>query len=483
MEDLKNKAIKSVFWVGSIKFLSQAISWAVTILLIRILTPEDYGLMGIALAYKMLLAIFFDLAIGEAILQKKELHEEDRSTAFWLIVVFSLALLVATWFAAPHWAAFFDNAALIDIIRVVSISLLFFAMMEVSQRLLARRFEFKRRSQFELIAAVLSLLVSLTMALQGYGVWALVIGDLVRNAVLAVLVFWYAKWVPHFIFSLHSVRHLLGFGFPITGHYISEFISTKSDSLIIGRMLGQDTLGYYTVAMSVSRIPVAKGIQIIQQVLFPVFSALQNDTREFQRYFYQVVYLVSIIFFPVFLGMLAVSEEIVVVILSEKWLPSLFVFQVFTAFGLLFSFAGILVVILKSRAATRSLVHFSLYSAVLMPVAFLAGSMYGLKGVAIGWAAVYPILFGYLFNAVMREIDVRLGETLANVSQAFIGSMLMLAVVLLGKQLLFPGQANLTTMVFGVVVGMIVYPTYLWIFSRKTFSDMKSIWERLRSKS
>lgn len=481
MENLQSKAIKSVFWVGSIKFLSQAISWIVTLLLIRILSPEDYGLMGIALAYRGFVAIFFDLCVGEAILQKKEIDDVDTSTAFWISSFVTVMLYTLTWFFAVSWANFFEEDALVTILRVTGLTLFFMSLKEIPNQLLAKNFEFKKRSQCELIAAVLSLIASLVLALNGYGVWALVLGELVRYVVLSVLIVYFARWLPRFVFSFSRAKQLLKYGFPVTGHYVLDFVSKRSDALIIGKILGQTTLGYYSVALSISRIPVSKGVQIIQQVMFPLFSALQSDTKEFQRYFYQVIYVVSVVFFPVFFGMFAIAEEFVVVVLSEKWLPSLFAFKVFTALGLLLSYSGIFVVILKSRANTTALFKYSVYSAILFPTGFFLSSHFGLEGVVLSWLLIYPIIFGYLFYEVAKEIEVSVVKSLAQVSNAFVGSFAMVVVIYVFKYSVFGAEVSLASMLFGIAVGCLSYFGYFWFFSRQTFRDAKAIWNNLRS--
>ncbi|MCB1705214.1 MAG: lipopolysaccharide biosynthesis protein [Halioglobus sp.] len=469
--------------MGSIKFLSQMLSWGVTILLIRLLSPEDYGMMAIALAYKLFVSIFFDLSIGEAILQKQEIDDRDTSTAFWICMLFAILLYILTWDLAHVWAGFFGDEKLVDIIRVIGLSLIFLSAKEIPQRLLARRFEFKRRSQFEFIAAIAALVASLTLALGGYGVWALVIGELAKDAVLAVLIIGYTRWWPKLLFSLSSARALLRYGLPVTWHYMLEYVSNKSDSLIVGRVLGQETLGYYTVAMTVSRIPVTKGIQIIQQVMFPLFSTLQRDIKEFQRYYYHVCYVVAVMFFPVFFGILAIAPEIVEVILSSKWLPSLFALQVFTVLGLLLAYSGIFLVILKARGNTKDVVRYSVISAILLPASFLVSANYfGLNGVAISWLLVYPVLFVFLFRAVAREVGVSIASTLVRVRPALIGATLMLFAVVAVKSLLFAGQPSIASMAFGIAFGGLVYTAYFWFFSRHTFADMRSIWTSLRSK-
>lgn len=481
MGNLQDKAIKSIFWVGAIRYSGQLISWTVTILLIRILSPEDYGLMGMALAYKFLISIFFDLSIGEAILQKKTITEEDINTAFWICLSFAIVLYSITWFFANYWAYFFSNNALIKIVRVIGISVIILSIKEIPNRLLARKFEFKKRSLFELIASFACLGTSLIMALAGYGVWSLIIGELVKDFVLAFLILVYSKWAPKLQFSFSSATQLLRYGIPITGHYILNYISIRSDSIIIGKLLGQEILGYYTVALSLSRIPINKGIQIIQGVMFPLFSKIQGDTAECRRYYYKIIYVIAVIFFPVFFGMFAISKEIIVLILSPKWLPSLLSFRVFCIIGILLSFTGVFMVICKSRGNTTAVFKYSVYSAILLPSCLFISSNYGLTGIALCWLFIFPCLFVYMFYAVVSEIGVSIFESFRKVSNAFIGSLLMVAVVFLIKTVVLKNIISFGGLALNITVGGLVYTGYFYLFSKNTFQDIRTIWKSLRS--
>jgi O-antigen/teichoic acid export membrane protein len=217
--------------------------------------------------------------------------------------------------------------------------------------------------------------------------------------------------------------------------------------------------------------------------MFPLFATLQQDIKEFQRYYYHVCYVVAVMFFPVFFGILAIAPEIVEVILSPKWLPSLFALQVFTVLGLLLAYSGIFLVILKARGNTKDVVRYSVISAILLPTGFLISSHnFGLNGVAVSWLIVYPVLFFFLLRAVAREVGVSVASTLARVKHALIGSTLMLFAVVTVKALLFGDQASIASMAFGCVFGGLVYVAYFWFFSRHTFADVRSIWASLRAK-
>jgi O-antigen/teichoic acid export membrane protein len=171
----------------------------------------------------------------------------------------------------------------------------------------------------------------------------------------------------------------------------------------------------------------------------------------------------------------------VVIILSPKWLPSLFALQVFTVLGLLLAYSGIFLVILKARGNTRDVVRYSVLSAIILPAGFLLSSRYGVDGVAVSWLLVYPVLFVYLIRAVAREVEVSVASTLQKVRPALTGATLMLISTVAAKYALFGDEASVASMAFGIVFGGLVYLGYFWFFSRHTFQDVRTIWKSLRS--
>ncbi len=479
--NLEQQAVKSVFWVGLARTAGQILAWSVTLVLIRILSPDDYGLMGMVLAYKFFVTIFFDMSIGEAVLQKKNLSEADIYTAFWICTSFAVALYAITWFAAIAWADFFSAPELIPAVRVIGVSLLFLSIKEIPNRLMARDFEFKKRSFCEMASGVTNILISLVLALRGWGVWSLIIGEVAKDFTLMLLILVYKRWLPRFEFSFSSAGQMLKYGLPVTAHYVLDYFSSRMDVILIGRLLGQTILGYYSVALSLSRMPVDKGVFIIQGVVFPLFSKLQDNREDFLKYYYMVIYLISLFCFPVFLGMFAISEDIIIVVLSSKWLPSLFAFKIFCFLGILLSFKGILLVMLKARGNTKAVFMFSVYSAIFMPLSFWILSRFGLTGMAVSWISVYPFLFSYLCYHVLKDIQASLFESVKRIRHALIASCLMVMVIGLVKWTVFQNNSTLMALIVHISTGIFIYTGYFYFFSRKTYSDIKRIWLSLKS--
>jgi len=480
LETLKHRAIKSVFWVALTKFAGQGMTWAVTIWLMRILSPKDYGLMGMAMSYQAIAVILFDLGLGEAIIQKKDLSDEEIDSSFWFSICFGAFLYLITWFIAELCAGFYSNQDLTMILRVLGLGIMILSVKEIPYMLMARHFEFKKRSAGELMSGTGSLLVSLVLALQGYGVWSLVLGQVVGNLLLTVQTFWVCGWRPRLRFNFGALQRLLKFGVPVTGHYLLSYVCNRSDSVIIGRFLGDRSLGFYSVAMDLARTPIDKMITIVNKVSFPVFAEIQNNPKELGRYLLKLVSLTSLVCFPILVGMLMISKEIIMLILSEKWMASLDVFRIFCILVIFQTHAGLFVIVLKALGKTSDVLKYSLWSALLLPMAFLAGTRFDLIGVGLSWLIVYPVLFAYLLYKVFSELDLRITEYGKSLRTAFTGSLFMAVFVMIGKRYLLGGSISIATMTICIIIGICTYVGYICLFSREVFGDLKQIVRMVR---
>ena len=482
MNQLKHKAIKSVFWVGSTRAVGQLIAMAVTVFMMRILSPEDYGLMGMALSYQAIVFLLYDMGVGAAVLQKPDLTREDICSAFWFSTIFGLVLYGSSWFIAVFIGYFFSNESLVPLIRVLSLGNIFLAIQEVPFCIMAKRFEFKKRGIIELSASLLCLATSLFMAIKGYGVWSLVIGQVVREFLRCILILIFSGFKVEIYFSKSKLHQLLRFGIPYTGHHLLNYLNGQSDAIIIGRFLGSTALGYYQVAISLARMPIQKVIAIANKVIFPVFTEIQNDQREMQNYFYKIFHIISIFAFPVFLGLLSVSEEVVVLILTPKWLPSLFILRLFCIWAIFRSYIGFLLIILKSKGNTGAIFKYSLYSSVVLPVSFVIGVNFGISGVAIACLITIPIMFMYLLRLVKREIAISYLETFRNAFHALVGSTVMVAFIYVLKVGVFKNiPVSYETMGIYIATGIIVFFGYFYCFSKKLFHEILDISYSLRA--
>lgn len=477
MQRLAQQTVKSVFWVGSTQAIGQLISsLVVTIYLMRILSPVDYGLVGMALSYQAILFILYDLGIGVAIVQKQNLTEEDAHSAFWFSTIVGIVLFALSWYLAIFVGAFYSDDRLVWLVRVLSIGNIFLAIKEVPYCIMAKHLEFKRRGLAELIAGILCLAISLVLAINGFGPWSLIIGQVSREFLLMALIMFLSKWKIRILFQISNIKPLLRFGLPITGQSLLNYANVCSDSIIIGKFLGKHSLGYYQTAMSLANYPIQKVIVIANKVIFPVFAKLQDDEERMKTYFYKMFHLITLFSFPIFFGLFCVSREVIVLVLDPKWLPGLFVLRVFCFIAIFRSYIGFLLIILKAKGNAAAVFRYSLYSSILLPAAFLIGVSHGISGVALAWLYCFPALFIYLLWLVKKEINISFLATLKKTHHVFFASLLMLLLIMPLKNLL---SIHHSISFFGlaaiVLTGTIIFVGYNILFNRRIFTELKEI--------
>lgn len=488
MDDLKNKFIKSVFWLGSAKFLGQAFSWLVTIALVRILSPQDFGILAMASAYQAIIVIIYDLNLGAALVQKKELTRLAIQTTYWFILGFSLFLYLLTLYLAPYIATFFQSQEVTAVLRVYAIGTVFQSIQQVPYWLMSKQLDFDKRAKAEFASNVIAMGISLVLALAGYGIWSLVFGFVTKQFFQAILVCYFFNWSDFFSwkeifsFSWLELSSLLRFSLPLTGFYSLRYIFMRSDSIIVGKVLGDRALGYYSVALDLARIPVDKFITIINQVCFPVFSELQGDLPRLKRYFFKTIEFVSLIVFPISTGAALLSNEMIILILTPKWLPILYPFICLCFVAILQSLSGIIFMLMNALGKSKVNFRFSVISAIILPIVFLVGVRYDVIGIAISWAAIYPLLFLYLLYRANLEIQARFVEFIDAIRAPFYGTIFMAISVLLVKQLIGFHKISFESLLLYIFVGFVAHASYIYFFSRSTIDDIKGIYSDLRSR-
>ena len=481
-QELKNKAVLGVFWVGSTKVLSQAISWVSTLLVIRILTPDDYGLMGMALVFVGFIHIFNEMGLGAAIIQKQEIDRKDLSTIFWVNLIISCGLYSLLFLLAPIIAVFFDNEQLIILIRVLGLNLILGSLRTVQFHMLIKEMAFDKKSKAEVISNLLSGLTGLIFAYRGFGVWSLVISALVRNVTLTVLVTYYYTWKPLWMFQPGRIKGFLRFGSQVMGSGLLAYGYGRTDSLVIGKMLGQRLLGFYSIALELS----GKGIdllsEILSQVSFPVYARLQRDRESLRRYFLKLTRLVSLVVFPSYGGLILIADDFFTIILTDQWLPAVTVFQILCGMAMIRGLGFLIPQLLIAAGRADLSLRYGFLCAMIMPAAFAVGSKFGLAGVASAWLIVFPFLFYYALTLVFKITHLSLPVYARTLLPAISGSVIMASAVILFQSLLPPGMV-LVRFAGSCAIGAITYLMFIHLVfhALQDFSFILPVLRRFRA--
>ena len=462
----------ATFWLFGSSGAIQLISWVITVFVARILSPDDYGLFGMAALLTSFLVMFNELGLGPAIIQKKDLTQEQLSSCFWAIIGLNLFAYFLAFISAPLIASFFHEPRLTLIIRIASISAIIGGCYKLPYSLLAKELMFKKRSLADFISRFIGSIFTLFLAVSGYEVWSLVYGVLVSDFIKLILVFVLTGWFPEKIFSFQSIKKMVYFGYNVTGARLLWYFYSNSDYLIAGKLLGKTQLGYYTMAFQLASLPLEKFGSLVGQITLPFFSKLQDDEISLRNYFLKTVRFVAIITFPVFVGMYLVAEPAVVLILTPKWLPMVFPFKVLCLIGTLRAVNFNSNIVLAKGRPDIEFTNMIIFGTV-MPVGFLIGCQYGINGLAYAWLFLYPICFIISAKRCLKVINVSLLDYFRNLTIPILAALAMIIVVTISKLSLLSCN-YLTQFLCLSAIGAICYISFILVFYMNAFMEIKS---------
>ncbi|NJO39263.1 MAG: lipopolysaccharide biosynthesis protein [Cyanobacteria bacterium RU_5_0] len=470
---IKQKAIKGVLWTAIQNWGSQLGSLIVFFVLARLLDPETFGLVALANVFLAFMQVFLDQGFAQALIQRKELESAHLDTAFWINLGIG-TLLTVTGFVAASWVAnLFHQAQLTSILQCLSILFFIRSFSGVQQAILERKFAFKAVAVRLLLGTAISGVVSITMALNGFGIWSLVFQQLVHELIGALALWFASDWRPRFKFSVPHFKHLFGFGSSILGFNFLGFINNRADDFLIGYFLGPTALGYYAIAYRILTVMTDLLVNTSSQVTLPTFSRLQEEPERFRKAFYSATQLTSSIAFPIFLGVVVFAPELVLLLFGIQWLPSIPVMQVLALVGILRSvtyFKGS-VFIAMGKPTWR--LWLGLLSAGLNLVGFIVAVRWGIIAVSFAYLIRSLIVFPIGQWAVSKLIHTPLLDYLSQFIAPLISSLVM-AIALLGiKQLLGNLLGMWALLAISVVFGAIIYGIAIRLISPSLFQKLQ----------
>ena len=413
--------------------------FVVSILLARLLAPSDYGLIGMVTVFVGLLSIVQDLSIGRAVVHFEE-PDDALPTYVTTATLFGALLTVLAYLSAPWVAAFYREPLLVPIVRALSFTIVVSSLQSVASGLLSKRFQFRALTAIEVASSAAAGVIALAMAWIGYGVWSLVANMVLftgfQTAATCVLA------PPRFTLRIRRdvLRRLLRYGLPLSGSALLYQFYDNADYLVVGKLAGATPLGWYTLAFRLATMAYEKIAVIINRVAFPSFAAMQADRDGLRRHWYQVSRVISLVNFPVLAFLFVDAEDLLMVLVGQKWLPAAVPLRFLCGVGLLRGLVQLTQHIFSALGATMVRLRLSILSAVLLPVAFAIGcKLDGLAGVGIAWCAVYPLIFAYLLYETRKLVPFTLAGFVANLRVPLLAAAACAAAMLPARLMLAPG--------------------------------------------
>jgi len=427
-----------------------------------LLTPRDFGLAGLALVFASLAFLLADLGLSASIVQRAELTEEDRSTAFWTNAGLGCALTLAGVGLSWPLADLYHQSQVQPLFAVLSLTFLFTAFGTTQGALLIRGLRFRSLELRTIVSTSVSVAAGITVAALGYGPWAIIAQALANSGVSTVLLWRSSPWRPRFLFSQESLRHLLGYGGPIFGSGLVMYFERNVDNFLVGRLRGPAALGAYGIAYNIMFVPMLRLVQPVQQVFFPALSQMQQ-AKELGAIWLRMSRVLAAVAVPGFLAMVVLAPDFVVVVLGEKWRAAIHVLQVLAWVGILQVASAQATTLLQAVGRAGTVFRYSIASAIVSVTGFAIGIRWGIVGVAAGYAIAKTLLVPSYVSLGSRAVGISLrefGEAVAGVVQAAAG----MAIVVLGLRIALVDHLSAgPRLVVLVVAGFAVYlPLCRW---------------------
>lgn len=320
-KQIKAKVISSLFWKFMERLGTQGIQFMVQIALARLILPEEYGTIALIAIFISFANVFVQYGFNTALIQKKETSETDFSSVFFLSLAVAGLFYIILFFSAPLIAGFFENKMLIPLLRVLSITLFLGGLNSIQNAVVARKLEFKKLFYSSLGAVVVSGIVGIAMAYNGFGAWALVAQQLSNQLIVASILWFTVKWRPGFLFSLESIKGLFSFGWKLLVSALINMLYTNVQSLFIAKLYNPAMLGYFNRGQQFPSLIVSNINGSIQSVMFPALALRQDNIHRVKEMVRRAIVTSAFFIFPMMVGLAVIAEPLVKILLTDKWLP------------------------------------------------------------------------------------------------------------------------------------------------------------------
>ncbi len=469
------KVISAFIWISTGTFFIQIISWVSTIFVIRLLTPSDYGLMAMVVPILSFIQMLSSWGFGSAIIQDPELNDNKISQIFgFVILVFGGAFILIN-MTAPFISSFFNEAEVVPLLRLLSINFLLMSLYIIPDSLMFREMNFRTKTKIDIWSRLGAAIVAPACAMNSLGYWSLAIAEICIH-IIRLFYFnlsYHKRYKPSFRFT--DCKDLIKFGIIVTGGNIFNYIFYQADKIIIGRFLGKNPLGFYSVAFNLAILPKEKIMPIITQLSFSAYSMIQDDVTRIKSNLLKTIEAVSFIAFPLFWGMASVGAEALPLILGPHWMQATIPFIFLCIITPFLSISPIYPSVLNAIGKPRVVFLNSLIEALILVLAIFIGVRFGLRGICIAWLCFYPIAFLIISQRSLSAIDLGMNHLYARLRFPVFASLGMSSLVLLIKKMLAGSVNPISILLVSIVIGSATYGLLSIVYKKDEIMKLRRI--------
>lgn len=475
-ESLKQKTVGGVIWSSIERFSVAGLQFVIMIIMARVLTPEDYGMVAMLQIFIAVSQSLVDSGFSQALIRKLDRTQTDLSTVFYFNIGIGVFLYLVLFFSAPLIASFYNTPQLVPITRVIALGMVFNSLSVVQRAVLTIKIDFKTQMRASVLAAVISGIVGISMAYTGFGVWSIV-AQQVTNLGINTLVLWLvSKWSPSKVFSMVSFKEMFGFGSKLLLSGLINTIWNNIYLIVIGKAFSKADLGYYTRAHQFSDFPSANLTSVFQRVTYPVLSTIQNDDVRLAYNYRRVLRITAYIIFPIMIGMAAVSTPMIRILLTEKWLFTADLLKIICLSMMFYPVHSINLNLLQVKGRSDLFLRLEIIKKIIGIIILIVTIPMGLIAMCTG--QIFSSLFSLAINThyTGKLINVGFIKQMKDLIPILVLSLVMGVVSYL---VMMPFENIYIQLGIGTITGIGFYILFSYIFK---FEEMKELVSIIRKK-
>lgn len=474
-DDLKSRSVSGGFSTVSGQLISFGMSTLSLIVMARLLSPEDFGLVAMVTAITGFATIFQNLGLSAAVIQKEEIKQSQVSSVFWINVLISLGIAFIIAISAPFLVKFYNEVRLLNITVTLAFGILIASLSLQHNALMKRQMKFKALSLVQIGSTALSLVVGIAMALYGFGYWAIV-AQTILVPVLSTIALWFiCDWRPGIYIRIGEAKSFLKFGAGITGFDLINYFSRNADSILIGKFLGSGPLGLYSKAYQLLMLPITQLRNPLNAVAFPALSTLQNEKYKYQSFYKRYLFTLAFFSMPLVMYLGIFSEELILIVLGDQWVEAAYIFTLLAISGFIQPVASTRGLVMITGGDTKRYFIFGFANAVFVILGFYIGINWGIEGIAISYAIVnYAFLLPSLFYC-FKNTPVSVLDFLSEIFYPLVFSLVSGGTMMVLKYF-YDDLPNLILFAIGLFLGGGIY-MLCWYSSNASRSKLNQIFE------
>jgi len=489
ISSVRNQVSRGFIWFFSTSLSGQIVSWTLTLVIARLLTPSDYGVLALSDTLLPYLLTVSTLKLDVWYVQKKSLTMRDEEAAFSILLVLGLIIAILTVIVAPFVGRFYGEPNVEATLQCFALLFPLRAIQLIPEGRMRKDLRFKELGLANLLIGIFRGLVQIALAYKGFHFWSLVAGALVSEVAKTLFLLRVGGTPKKPIWDTNIFRELVNFGLTATTATVSWIVFSTSDNVVVGKLFGAETLGFYAMAYYLMDLPLSKVQSIIAPLILPYFSKLRDHQVALKRTFIRSSSMLLLIVAPILAGAFAISSDALPFLLGEKWAPIVLPFKSLAFVGLLRTIPAHASNVLYALGHQRDVMKSQILPAIVLPICFVTmgmtfkhflGSNEGMLGIYLVWFLIFPIV-GVLYS--VKLVGERLNFSslyfLTKLAPALLGAVAIVTVVKLSDQILFTESLELK-LALKIMLGGIIYPLFIFICFRRTALETLVSLRRLR---